>query len=822
MNREKCLLSPRARRVFGATLLLLVVASAAVFSAACSNPEQTKAAHLAQGEAYLQEEKFQEAVIEFRNALQIDARSAPAFWGLAQAYEKLERFNEAVEALQRVIRIDPDNIDARLKLANFYLVSYERQKSPEYLTEAERLANEVIEKNPNHVDGNILFANVLSLRGKRDEALSRLRKAIELDPRRVESHLALARFHMQTDDLGQMFDSGRAEEAFQSALSINDRSSVARVEYGKFFISTARPAQAEEQFKKAVESAPSDRDVRLVLASFYLVNRRMPEAEEAYKALADLDRDKPEGRAVLADFYSMVGRYDEAIKIYEDAVSNAPDFARGRERLGELMLRRGDLAGAERQVAEILGRNQNDLKALLLRARVALQRGEPKKAVEDLKEVLKQDPRHKIGLYYMAEASARTGQGEQARGYAADLERFYPQFLPAKLMQAQLALADGDAKTGQRLAAELLERLSKAAPGSELTPQLIDELRAKSFSARGSANLQLGDLAAARADMEAARAAAPNTPVSYTNLASVAAAERNADEALRMFERALDIDATHFDALSGIIKIYAETNRLNDAHACLDRALASRPDSAGLHFLKAKIYELREPGVERSPEQSQDDVRRAEASLRRAVELDPSYTAAYQSLAALYFNLRQPELAIAEYRKIAERQPDNAGNHTLMGMVEYSRNNYDAAAEHYRRAIQIDPASAIAANNLAMLASDHGTGNLDEAVQLAQGVVRRFPDQPGYADTLGWVYYKKGLYAPAVEQSQKAVRMSAAKGGDNALYRYHLGLALAGAGRRAEARRELQAAQRLAAQEATRGGAQFAQAEDLRRALATL
>jgi tetratricopeptide (TPR) repeat protein len=117
--------------------------------------------------------------------------------------------------------------------------------------------------------------------------------------------------------------------------------------------------------------------------------------------------------------------------------------------------------------------------------------------------------------------------------------------------------------------------------------------------------------------------------------------------------------------------------------------------------------------------------------------------------------------------------------------------------------------------------ADHGKGNLDEAVQLAQGVVRRFPDEPGYADTLGWVYYKKGLYSPAVEQLQKAVAKASARGGDNALYRYHFGLALAGAGKKADARRELQTAQRLAGQEASRGK-QFAQADDLRKALESL
>ncbi|HVF49595.1 MAG TPA: tetratricopeptide repeat protein [Pyrinomonadaceae bacterium] len=801
-----------ARSVWAA---LLLVVSIAAFSAACSNPEQTKAEHLRQGEVFLKEKKFQEASIEFRNVIQIDNRSAQAYWGLAQAYEGLQRTSEAFDALQRAVALDPNNLDARIKLGNYYLIVYNAGKKSEFLTEAERLAGEILEKDKNHIEGHILLANVLSLRGDNKRALEELNLAISLNPQRLESYLSLARFHAQTGD------AGKAEEAFKRALSMNDRASLAHVEYAKFLVQANRTGEAEAEFQKAVEVDPSNRDVRVVLASFYLVNKRLDKAEEAYKALAELDRDKPEGRAVLADFYATVGRYDEAFQIYQETVAKSPDYVRGRYRLGELMLQRGDLAGAQKQVEDILQKNANDMQARLLRSRIQLQTGKTKEAIEDLREVLKQEPQSDTGLYFMAEANFRAGQVEQARSFAADLERFHPDFLPAKLMQAQINLASGDAQSAQRQATELLERLTTATPNSRMSPQMLDELRAKSLTARGTASLQLKDTRAARADMEAARAAMPNSPTSYTNLAAVAVAENNMGEAAQLYERALSVDKASYDALSGIIRTYAGLRRLGDAHARIDEAIAAQPQNASLHFLKAQAYGTSETGASKTAEQVQEEAGRAEASLRRALELDPNYIAAYQALAALYFNLKQPERAIAEYRQITERQPDNVGAYTLMGMVEYSRNNYEAAEDYYRRALRIDPETTFAANNLAMLAADQGRGNLDEAVQIAQSIVRKYPDEPGYADTLGWVLYKKGLYPSAVEQLQKAVRLATAKGGDNALYRFHLGLALTGAGRKADARRELQTAQNLAQKEANQGRP-FAQGDELRKALASL
>ena len=174
----------------------------------------------------------------------------------------------------------------------------------------------------------------------------------------------------------------------------------------------------------------------------------------AYKALAEIDKDKPEGRAVLADFYSSINRLDEAISIYQEIVAKSPDFNQGRYRLGEIMLMRGDTQGAMAQVDEVLKKDQHDRQALLLRARVRAQTGQSndlQAAVEDLKEVLVQEPNSRAGLYFMAQANFNLGNIDQARAFAGDLERNYPDYLPAKLLQVQISLAQGDAKTAQRL-----------------------------------------------------------------------------------------------------------------------------------------------------------------------------------------------------------------------------------------------------------------------------------------------------------------------------------------------------------------------------------
>src|SRR6266481_1523375 len=139
--------------------VLSVLLTAMLSFGSCSNPEKAKAAHVAKGEAYLKDSKFQEASLEFRNAIQIDDKLASAHWGLARAYEGLQQLPEMAGELKRTIQLDQNNLDARLKLGNLYILA--SKGNDKLLPEAERLAREVVEKDPKNIEGHILMGSVL-------------------------------------------------------------------------------------------------------------------------------------------------------------------------------------------------------------------------------------------------------------------------------------------------------------------------------------------------------------------------------------------------------------------------------------------------------------------------------------------------------------------------------------------------------------------------------------------------------------------------------------------------------------------------------------
>src|SRR5690349_19730856 len=175
----------------GLFCLLLAVA---IFLAGCTNPEKAKAEHVKKGEAYLKDSKFQEASLEFRNAIQIDDKLAAAHWGLARAFEGMERYPEMLDELRKVVALDQNNLEARLKLGNYY-VRGSRGRA-DVIAESEKLAKEVLQKEPNNIEGHILMGSVYFAQNQKDKAFEELNHAVQLDPNRVESYLSLALFHI--------------------------------------------------------------------------------------------------------------------------------------------------------------------------------------------------------------------------------------------------------------------------------------------------------------------------------------------------------------------------------------------------------------------------------------------------------------------------------------------------------------------------------------------------------------------------------------------------------------------------------------------------
>jgi tetratricopeptide (TPR) repeat protein len=105
----------------------------------------------------------------------------------------------------------------------------------------------------------------------------------------------------------------------------------------------------------------------------------------------------------------------------------------------------------------------------------------------------------------------------------------------------------------------------------------------------------------------------------------------------------------------------------------------------------------------------------AEPLLLKALELDPGWAEAYNSLGAAERALRRHEAAIASYRRALAARPGYAEAHNNLGNAYFELARYEAAMGEYDRALAIRPAYADALANRATTLKT--LGRLDEARQ---------------------------------------------------------------------------------------------------------
>src|SRR5512134_1545357 len=107
MNARLSQLLRRLPVALGALAIALAIA-------ACQSQEARLTEHMQRAEAYLKEGKSSEAIIEFKNALQIAPNDAKAHYGLAQAHLAAKEPQKAYWELLETVRLDGSNLDARL------------------------------------------------------------------------------------------------------------------------------------------------------------------------------------------------------------------------------------------------------------------------------------------------------------------------------------------------------------------------------------------------------------------------------------------------------------------------------------------------------------------------------------------------------------------------------------------------------------------------------------------------------------------------------------------------------------------------------------
>ena len=248
--------------------------------------------HDSLGKALTRRGQLDEALVHYQKALEINPYDVEAHNNLGDAFTRLGRFDAAIAHYRQAVELQPDDADVHFNLGNTLAG---RGRLDEAIAQFQR----VLEIRPDDAEAHNNLGAALQLRGRIGEAMAQYQRALEIAPSNARNHFNLGNV---------LAGRGRFEEAaaqFQQALKL--KPDEADAHNGLAWLRATCPraslrsgVEALEHAQRANQLCGGKRpDVLNTLAAAYAEAGRFPEAlATAHKAL---DLAVQQNKRALAD-----------------------------------------------------------------------------------------------------------------------------------------------------------------------------------------------------------------------------------------------------------------------------------------------------------------------------------------------------------------------------------------------------------------------------------------------------------------------------------------------------------------------------------------
>lgn len=765
----------------------VIVLLAWVVVSGCQTMEQKRDNFMQQGQALYDKGDFVRARLQFKNALQIDPKFAPALLWLAKTEMKLENFRGAFGNLNQAVELDPKLAEARILLGRIYL-------GGKKFDEAQTHINEALQIDPQNTDALLVKATMALLQGKSAEAKSQLQEIKQLDPKKFEVYLLTAQIEASEKNLAgaaQTLEEGlkaipdkkelylaratladaqgqaaEAEKYLHEAVKLEPKNPALQAQLAQHYIKSREFDKAEQALRQQMALEPDNERHVVALARFLLGLNRAKEAEQELKTFIDKHQENNNARFALADFYlarRQEGKAMQTLQAIVDREPTGPAGLQAKGRMASVHATRGRIAEAEKLVAEVLKENPKDMAATRTMGLLALNKKDGLTAVNNFRIIVQDQPQNPEARLLLAQAHLVNNEKEQARDQAKKALELKADYLDARRFLYGLYIQDQDYQGAISTIQGYLR---------------YNEKDLFNLSALGEVYAAKGDLAAARATFKKIISLEPKNPLGYFELARLELRQKHPEAALPHLTDALAQNPAFLPALQALTGIYLEKNQPQKAAEVVAKSLAAVPDNPALLQMMGELSL-----IQKKPQE-------AVKYLEKAFALNPRQMGALRLLVIAYQQSPDQE-KVAQDLADKAKDPKSPRFYSLAEAMYYERlKDYPKAIEVYQRMIERNLFTTLAKNNLAYLLANHlpSPENNQKALQLVNEALDESPEDPNVLDTKGWILFQQGDYQQAKAYFEQATEFAP----ENPTLKFHLASALAKTGEVAKAKEVLE------------------------------
>ena len=588
-------------------------------------PEELTGIYKALGHAYFRRDKIDEAIQAWQKISELDPQDIFARIELADLFREVELYEQAIgqhEAIIKLKKDDPYRIClSRREIGNIYESKGEYENAIKSYDSALALTapGNWLRKDLQHrIIG--IYAADSNWKG----LIEYYQGKLETTPNEPELLGLLAAAYIENQQLDEGISS------YRKCVELAPTDANLRLNLITALRNAEKFAEAAAEYEVISEQDPDNFGVYRELGELYLHLDNEEKARATYQRMIDRDPENAGTHLILAEIYTGHEWMDDAAAEYEKAISLAPTNLDFIEYFGEFYFRQGNREQAietwNRMVTDEKGIAENydrlarllDTKAFRTEALAA-----SRKAVALMPDVYR---------YHEALAKrlmANKDYDEALEEYTKAAELAPNEFFAEKMDDQRIELY-----RRQGTLAEKIEVVEKELEKSKLTG---DDVFAQQ-KRLSKMYLKLGNVTYALEVLLKAKALKPDDVIVNRWLAEIYEQQGRRDDANAIFTRLIEVDnANAREYHANIARSYLNVMDFEEATAAAKKVIAHSPRNPEGHQLLAEIAKM----------SGKYDT--AIDSLKQAIRLRPDATDIRTELAAVYKLSGKPRQAIAQY-----------------------------------------------------------------------------------------------------------------------------------------------------------------------------
>ncbi len=366
---------------------------------------------------------------------------------------------------------------------------------------------------------------------------------------------------------------------------------------------------------------------------------------------------------------------------------------------------------------------------VLQRAEALADAGEHAKAIPVYESVLRKEPRNWRAWQLLGESYQALGKLDQALPVLRKGQAGYPK-LEVAVRIGEVLLAQGKVPEAEAAFNRILAD----------HPQFWGGLFGLA-SVRVEQNRKDEALKLYQKCIEVGRS---TTGSAYFNIGALHYAAGRIEEARQAFERSMAADPRSPRAARALAELMRREGRVKEAIDLLQRTIALQADAKALMALGGLCAQAGQ-----SP--------RAEAALRRCIELDPTLPRAHYRLAKILQRSDRSDEALAEMAAFVRLLPSHPRGQLELGVMLAKRKRWVDAEKHLREAVRLSPKDSSAHYNLGVLLA--GQDRFAEAGASLRQAVHLDPNHAPAQNALGQVLKTLGRTDEAAACFRRALKI---------------------------------------------------------------